>query len=161
MSNRNLSKKKFFTVAGIGVVGLFILMQLIPISHDNPATTQEVQWNSAETRALAQRACFDCHSNETVWPAYSYVAPISWIISSHVHEGRQHLNFSEWDRPNEDQQRIIETITSGQMPMWDYLSMHPEANLTEAETQALIDGLKQTLTNDPPIERRRRRPPGG
>jgi hypothetical protein len=105
---------------------------------------------------LAQRACFDCHSNETVWPWYAYVAPVSWRIANHVYDGRRRLNFSEWDRPNENEERIVEDMTSGRMPLWDYLLLHPEAKLTQAEQQALIDGLKQTLANDPPIVRQRR-----
>ena len=145
---------------GVGLVGVFILIQFIPVSRDNPEATQEVQWDSTETRALAQSACFDCHSNETVWPWYSYVAPASWLIVHHVNDGRRRLNFSEWDQPNENEREITKTMTSGEMPLWDYLLLHPEAQLTEAETQALIDGLKQTLANDPPIERQRRRPPG-
>lgn len=148
--------KKILKFAAIGLIGIFILIQLIPISRDNPDSTREIQWNSTETRALAQRACFDCHSNETVWPWYSYVAPASWFIAHHVDDGRRRLNFSQWDQPNESEQETVKTITSGEMPLWDYLLMHPKAKLTEAETQALVDGLKQTLADDPPIERRRR-----
>jgi mono/diheme cytochrome c family protein len=135
---------------------LLLLIQLVPVSYDNPPVTQEVKWDSPETRALAQRACFDCHSNETVWPWYSKVAPVSWFVANHVHEGRGRLNFSQWDQPNEDGHEIIESIEKGAMPLSSYLPMHPEANLTAAETQALIDGLQQTLANDPPVERQRR-----
>ena len=118
--------------------------------------TREVRWNSPQTRELAQHACLDCHSNETVWPWYAYIAPLSWQIAHHVNDGRRHLNFSEWDLPNENEERIIDEISSGKMPLWDYLLLHPEAKLTKAEEQALLDGLKQTLTNDPPIKRQRR-----
>jgi hypothetical protein len=148
--------KKFLKIAGIAIVVLLILIQFIPVSHTNPPVTREIQWDSPQTQELAQRACFDCHSNETVWPWYAYVAPVSWRIANHVNEGRRRLNFSEWDRPNENEERIVEDMTSGRMPLWDYLLLHPEAKLTQAEQQALIDGLKQTLANDPPIERQRR-----
>jgi hypothetical protein len=77
-------------------------------------------------------------------------------VVHHVNDGRRHLNFSEWDHPNENQRRIVEEISSGRMPTWDYLLLHPEAKLTQAEQQALIDGLKQTLANDPPVERQHR-----
>jgi hypothetical protein len=148
--------KKFLKIAGIAIVVLLILLQFIPVSHANPPVTREIQWDSPQTQELAQRACFDCHSNETVWPWYAYVAPVSWRIANHVNEGRRRLNFSEWDRPNENEERIVEDMSSGRMPLWDYLLLHPEAKLTPTEQQALIDGLKQTLVNDPPIERQRR-----
>lgn len=142
--------KKFIRYAGIAIVVLFVLLQLIPIDRTNPPVTQAVQWDSTETQALAQRACLDCHSNETNWPWYSYIAPISFRVADHVEEGRQKLNFSEWDRRNESLHEIVESIEEGQMPLSDYLLMHPEAKLTAAERQALLDGLQATLTNDPP-----------
>jgi glutaredoxin len=95
--------KKVLKFAGIAFVVLLILIQFIPVAHTNPPVTREIQWDSLQTRALAQRACFDCHSNETVWPWYAYVAPVSWRIANHVYDGRRRLNFSEWDRPNENE----------------------------------------------------------
>ena len=147
--------KKIVRNVVIAVVVILVLIQLIPINRTNPAVTREVQWNSPETRALAQRACFDCHSNETTWPWYSYVAPVSLRVASHVREGREHLNFSEWDQPNSDAHEIVENIERGDMPLWDYLLMHAEAKLSAKEQQALIDGLQATLANDPPIKRER------
>ena len=70
------------------------------------------------------------------------MAPISLRVASHVHNGRQHLNFSEWDQPNEDFEEIEEVISRGEMPLSDYLLMHPEADLSAAEKQQLIDGLQ-------------------
>ena len=127
--------KKILKFTGIGLVIILILIQFIPVSRDNPVVTQEVQWDSAGTRALTQSACYDCHSNETVWPWYSYVAPASWLITHHVEDGRRHLNFSEWDQPNEGEREIARSITSGNMPLWDYLLLHPEAKLAEAKTK--------------------------
>ena len=145
--------KRFLRIAGIVIIVLLVLIQFIPVNRTNPAVTQEVKWDSPETRALAQRACFDCHSNETVWPWYSYVAPISLRVAEHVDDGRRHLNFSTWDQANEESEKIIEVIQNGEMPLWDYLLMHPEAKLSDAEKEALITGLQTTLDNDPPIER--------
>jgi hypothetical protein len=142
--------KKVIRYTGLALVVLFVLLQLIPVDRTNPPVTQEVEWDSAETCALAQRACFDCHSNETTWPWYSYIAPISLRVADHVEEGREKLNFSEWNRSNESLHEILETLEEGEMPLSDYLLMHPEAKLTAAEQQALIDGLQATLTNDPP-----------
>ncbi|MBX3010375.1 MAG: heme-binding domain-containing protein [Caldilineaceae bacterium] len=145
--------KRFVRIAGFAILAILILIQFIPIDRTNPAVTREVAWDSPETRALAQRACFDCHSNETVWPWYSYVAPISLRIASHVEEGREHLNFSAWDQPNEGLDEIVEVIERGEMPLSDYLLLHSTAKLSDTEKQALIDGLQATLTNDPPVAR--------
>ncbi len=68
------------------LLGVLVLLQLIPVTRDNPPVMQEVQWNSPETGALGQGACFDCHSSGTVWPWYSYVAPISLRVASDVRE---------------------------------------------------------------------------
>lgn len=131
-------------------------IQFIPVNRTNPPVTREIKWNAPETKALAQRACFACHSNETVWPAYSYIAPISLRVANHVEEGRGELNFSAWDQPNADFDEVRENIERGEMPLKDFLLLHPEARLTAAETQQLIAGLEATFQQDPPIEKQRR-----
>lgn len=138
------------------LLALFILMQLVPVARDNPPITREVKWDSPQTRDLAKRACFDCHSNETVWPAYANIAPIKFLLANHVVEGREHLNFSQWDQPNDDFEEVDETVKKGEMPPWDYLLMHPEAKLSAAENEQLLSGLRATFQQDPPIERERR-----
>ncbi len=138
-----------------GLVGLFILMQLIPVAQTNPAVTREVKWDSAQTRELAKRACFDCHSNETLYPWYSKIAPVKFVLANHINEGRQALNFSQWDGPNEDFEEVQEVIEKNQMPLKDYLLMHPEAKLTDAEREQLLNGLSVTFQQDPPVERER------
>ncbi|NPV77145.1 MAG: heme-binding domain-containing protein [Anaerolineae bacterium] len=132
------------------LLSLFVGFQLIPVSRENPPVTLEVRWDSPQTRELAKRACFDCHSNETVWPWYAYIAPVSFGISNHVMEGREKLNFSEWDKTNCDFREVEETITEGEMPLWNYLLMHPEANLTATEKEQLLSGLRATFQQDPP-----------
>ncbi len=129
---------------------LFGLIQLIPFgkNHSNPPVLQEPDWDSAETRALVKRACFDCHSNETIWPWYSKVAPSSWLVQRDVEQGRKKMNFSDWDRRNEDGEEIREVILEGEMPLPAYLLMHPEARLTEEETLRLIEGLMRSLPED-------------
>jgi hypothetical protein len=92
-----------------------------------------------------KRACFDCHSNESRWPLYAYVAPVSWLIYNDVMEGRSRMNFSEWNTRSRDMGDIIEEIQSGGMPPAIYLPMHPEAQLTVAEKQQLITGLTNSL----------------
>lgn len=143
-----MSFKKMIKYAGtlivLGIAGL-LLIQLIPINTTNPPVVREPNWDNAQTRDLAQRACFDCHSNETVWPAYSKIAPISWVVMNHVVEGRQKLNFSNW-HPRE-QNEAIEAIIEGSMPPLYYTATHPTARLTASEKQALIDGLRATIQN--------------
>lgn len=134
-------------VIGAGLA-LFLLIQLLPLGRErsNPPVLSEPAWDSPETRALAQRACFDCHSNETVWPWYANIAPVSWLLSKDVVEGRDNMNFSEWnDGGSQDLDEIREVVLEGEMPPAQYLLMHPEARLTEAEKQALLDGLRNSI----------------
>jgi len=135
------------TITIIGLLAIFLLIQFIPFGHQhtNPAVVQEPYWDSPQTRELAQRACFDCHSNETIWPWYSNVAPVSWLVQRDVEEGRQHLNFSDWSKGREPGE-IPEVILSGEMPLPIFLIMHPEARLTQAEKDALASGLQATVS---------------
>ena len=125
----------------------FVAIQLVPYgrSHTNPPVTGEPAWDSAATRELAAKACFDCHSNETTWPWYSNIAPISWLLQTHVDEGREKLNFSEWGTGEQETEKIGKVVREGEMPPWDYLMLHPEARLSDADTQALLDGLGRTF----------------
>jgi Haem-binding domain len=127
-----------------------ILIQFIPYGHKhtNPPETKEPTWNSPETRELVRRACFGCHSNETVWPWYSNVAPVSWLVQRDVDEGRRHLNFSEWSRPQRHAKDIGDEVTKSEMPPWFYLPMHPGAKLTSTEKQALVDGAEKSVGPD-------------
>jgi len=124
-----------------------VLIQLIPFghSHTNPPKSGEPAWDSPGTRELFHRACFDCHSNETRWPWYAHVAPTSWLLQRDVNEGRRHLNFSEWDRPQHHRSHVAEQVKEGEMPPWYYLPMHPQAKLSETEKRALIAGAEKTL----------------
>jgi mono/diheme cytochrome c family protein len=124
-----------------------VLIQLVPFghTHTNPPATGEPAWNSPETQELIHRACFDCHSNETVWPWYSNVAPISWLLQRDVNGGRSHLNFTEWDHPQKHAKNVAEQVKEGEMPPWYYLPMHSAAKLTDAEKLALEDGAGKSL----------------
>lgn len=127
----------------IGVVIAAFAIQLVPYgrSHSNPPVVAEPTWDSARTRELAVRACFDCHSNETVWPWYSNVAPVSWLVQRDVDEGREKLNFSEWTTPAEEAGESAETVREGEMPPRVFLITHPEARLSAAEQEELATGL--------------------
>lgn len=129
----------------IALVG-FIGIQFIPYNrdHTNPPVVAEPNWDSPATKEIAVRACYDCHSNETVWPWYSNIAPVSWLVQRDVDSGRRHLNFSDWATTREKHE-ISEVVSGGYMPPSQYLLMHPEAKLTNAEKQAFLDGIKATI----------------
>ena len=129
------------------LLAVFVVIQFVPFGHDhsNPPTTKEPAWDSPETRALVRRACFDCHSNETGWRFYSYVAPVSWLVARDVNQGRRHLNFSAWDHPQKHAEHVAEEVNNGEMPPWFYLPLHPSAKLTGAEKQALVGGAAKSL----------------
>jgi len=128
-------------------MALTAAIQLVPYGrdHDNPPVTREPIWDRAETRALASRACFDCHSNETTWPWYADIAPVSWLVQHDVDEGRAVLDFSEWDRTYEEAEESSETVREGEMPMAVYTWMHPAARLDPDEREQLARGLERTI----------------
>lgn len=130
----------------VGILAVtFVLIQLVPVEKTNPPVVSEPAWDSPETRALVKATCFDCHSNETVWPWYARVAPSSWLVARDVKEGRSELNFSEWTGQQEELDEMVEVVREGEMPPWYYAIMHQEAQLSDAEKQALIDGLIRTF----------------
>jgi len=128
-----------YTVIAMAIV--FVLMQLVPYGwwHDNPPITQAAQWGDPEAEALARSACYDCHSNESDWPVWSYVAPISWLVRSDVEGGRGKLNLSELDGDGgKELDDAGETIEEGEMPPSQYVLAHPDAKLSDAEKERLI-----------------------
>ncbi|MFN2190444.1 MAG: heme-binding domain-containing protein [Candidatus Promineifilaceae bacterium] len=142
-------KRIILIIAIVGIGGL-LLIQLVPYGrdHNNPPVIGEPNWDSVQTRELAQRACFDCHSNETVWPWYSNIAPISWLVQRDTDEGRQVLNFSTWGSGGEGREahEAVEVVDQGRMPLPMYLTMHKDARLTAEEKQALSAGLRASIS---------------
>jgi len=136
------------TIIVISLVALFVLIQAVPYGrdHTNPADKTGPSWDSPATEQLARRACFDCHSNETKWPWYSHIAPVSWRVQDHVEEGRAHLNFSEFDRAQRNATEAAKMVQENEMPPWDYALAHPEARLSDSEKQQLINGFKATFS---------------
>jgi hypothetical protein len=142
-------------IKSVAVLGaLFILIQLVPYgrSHANPVVAQEPKWDSPQTRALAVRACYDCHSSETTWPWYSNVAPMSWLIQHDVDEGRQVMNFSDWGTTTSSGRifsrgigEVTSVILRNSMPPFYYSIIHPSAELSTVEKDQLIQGLSTTL----------------
>jgi hypothetical protein len=145
--------RKWIVRALLAGLGLFIVAQVVPYgrNHTNPPVLAEPRWDSAQTRVLAQTACFDCHSNLTKWRWYSNVAPASWLVYRDVSGGRSSLNFSEWTKPQDGAGDAIDAISSGSMPPWFYVLLHPKAGLSHADKQALMAGLAATFKNSPPI----------
>jgi hypothetical protein len=100
-----------------------------------------------EVAAIFERSCNDCHSNETTWPWYSQVSPVSWFLKNHVEEGRRELSFSEWatyaKRKRERKlHEICEQVESGQMPLTSYLPLHPSARLSDEDKRRICEWTK-------------------
>jgi hypothetical protein len=145
-NERNIVKRALIRGAVVALV-IFLLIQFVPYgrSHSNPPITGEPEWDSPRTRALAVDACFSCHSNETKWPWYSNVAPISWLLQRDVDTGRAELNFSAWDREQDEAKDAADSVAEGEMPPLRYVIVNSRARLTEAERRDLISGLRATL----------------
>ena len=134
-------------VVALAVVAVFLVAQLFQPSRDNPPSVPsdsfEVVANPApRARVIIERACQDCHSNRTIWPWYSRIAPASWLVAGDVSEARQHLNLSEWGRMTPERRLqalgdICREANSGDMPLWQYRLMHPAARLTEGDADTL------------------------
>lgn len=152
----------------LAALGAFLLIQALPFghSHTNPAAHSEPPWDSPRTRELAVAACYDCHSNQTEWPWYSYVAPASWLVEHDVYAGREKLNFSEWrtfqekrlekaarerakerkgKKSKEKVDPLLKVVLEEEMPLWYYVIAHPDASLSETERQELARGLARTF----------------
>lgn len=140
-------KNKWKWILGILIVA-FLLLQLTNPARTNPAAPPADALTSAnppppQITALLQGACYDCHSDQTRWPWYSRVAPVSWLIASDVTDGRQHVNFSEWPHAHPDRaarlwENIRDELDYNEMPPAQYKLMHPAARLTKAQRQELI-----------------------
>jgi len=139
-----MNAKTVIAAAIAAIVGI----QFIPYGkdHTNLPVMSEPQWDSARTKELFNRACADCHSNETKYPWYSNVAPVSWLVAYDIDEGREHFNVSMLgiQKKNEGEDAAKE-VRKGEMPMWIYTLTHPEARLSGAEKQELISGLEKTF----------------
>jgi hypothetical protein len=131
--------------------GFLAVIQFVPYGwgRTNPPTAMEPTWDSVETRALAERACFDCHSKGNEWPMYARIAPASWLVYYDVTKGRAELNFSEWQRPQREAREAPEVLREGEMPPLTYRLVHGHARLTTAERERLAQGLARTLTGRP------------
>ncbi len=129
---------------GGGVIAFIVLIQfsIFWLPQTNPPVLSGPTWPNAEAEAIARKACYDCHSNETVWPFYSKIAPVSWLVTRDVVEGRSRLNFSEWQQGGgEEGSDLAKMVANGKMPMPIYTITHPEARLTGHERVVLVEAL--------------------
>lgn len=126
-----------------GALAVFVAIQFVPCPLQNPPVEVSVDWDSPRTRELFYRSCADCHSNETVWPWYSRIAPVSWFTRGHVVDGRLDLNISERGEIEVDD--LVRQIRKGKMPLASYTWLHPDARLTAEEQDELIRGLEKTF----------------
>lgn len=133
----------------------FAMIQFIPTDKTNKPIDRslnfiEVQKTPPKVVTLLKNACYDCHSNETVYPKYAYIAPFSWSVKDHINEGREHLNFSVWNSYNNDLKKnmlehSVQTLQNKSMPMPAYIIYHEKANLSEAERTVLINYFEELL----------------
>ena len=130
---------------GLGVLAIFIAIQFVPYGwrHPNPPMTLNAPWPDEESEAIARRSCYDCRSNETEWPWYTHVAPMSWLVRSIVERGREKLNFSTWDTGPGEPEHAIERMQDGSMPPSNYTRIHSGTDLSEQEVAALVAALGQ------------------
>ncbi len=145
--------RKWILRFAVAAVGLFVVVQFVPYGrdHTNPPVLTGPSWDSVRTERLASAACGDCHSNLTKWPWYTKFAPASWLVYNDVNGGRVHLNFSDWERPQDaDLTEVLEAIRSGSMPPLQYRVMHSGARLSAAGKKQLAAGLMKTWTTSPP-----------
>jgi heme-binding protein len=139
--------RKVWIWFGAAAAAVALAIQVVPYGrhHANPPVTREPAWDSPATRELAKRACFDCHSNETEWPVYASIAPVSWLVQHDVTEGRGVLNFSEWHRSQEGAKDASEEVRQREMPPATYRFVHAHARLSTVEMERLANGLVKTM----------------
>ena len=130
-------------LALLAIIVAIIVAQFVPVTRGNPPLQADFDDNLDVKRVL-KKSCYDCHSDESVWPWYSYVAPVSWLVASDVQEAREKLNFSDWgllspERQSNARQEIWEEIEKGEMPLKMYLLMHSDAAPTDADKALIRD----------------------
>ena len=135
------------------ILFIFIVIQFIPVHRNNPPVLKEIN-APKEIQYILQRSCYDCHSNQTKWPWYSYLAPISYLISLDVHKGRDHLNFTEWNKYSSKKQKsliseALEEIEKKEMPLPLYLLIHQDKKISKEEKEKL---KKWAITTFGPLE---------
>jgi hypothetical protein len=144
----------------LAAAALVVAAQLVPVPRTNPPVVADVD-ASPEVKAILRRACYDCHSHETVWGPQAFVAPVSWLVAYDVVKGRDELNFSRWGerrRPAKLGKKIREEVGEGAMPPWRYTVAHPDARLSADDRRAVVAWAASLGVSD---ARGERTDPGG
>ena len=141
-------EKRVLKIFAILLVLTLIILQFLPVNRENPPVDKKLDLLStedfsADSKDLLKAACYDCHSNETKYPWYSYVAPVSFFVEHHILEGREELNFSEFQsystrKKDHKLEEVIDALKKGWMPLSSYVAMHSEANLTQEQREKLV-----------------------
>ncbi len=131
----------------------FIFIQFFPIDKTNPATNKEMDFlkikNTPEPISqIIRNSCYDCHSNETVYPFYDNIQPFGWYLKNHIDEGRKELNFStfatyEPKRQAHKLEEAAEYVEQKKMPLESYTLGHPDAKLSDGQIKQLVDYLRK------------------
>ncbi len=131
------------------------VIQFIPVDRTNKPVDAKVDFikinnTPKNVQVVLKKACYDCHSNETRYPNYAYVAPISWSIKNHVNKAKDYLYLSEWGNLNRDLkknmlEKSVHSVKDYTMPMPGYIAQHPEANLSKAERTLLTNYFESML----------------
>jgi hypothetical protein len=135
----------------IFIIVLLFAIQLISLDKTNPPIDNTLTLKAPqEVMSILKQSCYDCHSNETIWPYYSDIAPTSFFVVSHVNNGRKAMNFSLWHKMDKEIkiQRLksaVETINNTKMPLPSYLSAHKEAQLSQDKKTILTTWFKKEL----------------
>ncbi len=138
-----------------GAAVLFLAIQFVPnelptVTEDNPGDLIQSGLVEESAATILKKSCYDCHSNETVYPWYSHVAPASWLVAKDIREAREELNFSTWqdydlmDKLGKLDDAYIE-VEEGKMPMGIYTLMHPSAKLDASQRQTLLDWAETAM----------------
>ena len=135
--------RKLARLASIALVLVFIGLQFVPTSGVSKTSTTRphgAEMINPQVGKILDRSCQDCHSSRTAWPWYSRVAPVSWVISKHVNEGREILNFSEWESqpPSAGVRMLIcDAVSEGRMPLSSYTAIHRNARLSKQDVELI------------------------
>jgi len=142
-----MKRKKILRISGLSLLALLLAFQFVPVDRTHPESDPNndfihVESPPEEVANLLKTSCYDCHSNQPVYPWYAYVAPVSWRISEHIEHGSEELNFSDWGtyppgKKDHKLEEMVEEVEEGEMPLWDYKLAHSEADLTNDQVQLL------------------------
>jgi hypothetical protein len=149
-SNKKILNLKNISIA---IIAFLVVIQFFRIDKTKPVTNPEsdfiyIEKPPADIAQKIKTACYDCHSNETVYPWYANIAPVSWMLQSHIIEAREHINFSEWEnfpggKRGHFKEECAEEITSGEMPLKSYTLIHKDARMDESEIEKLAEWFNE------------------